>query len=243
MALDCALLPGTLMFGEAFGHGSGGMVSGVGAALGAFRAAAGGTVVLENIDESDLFCQRHVHLAVRDRQVTPLGTTAAVPFSARVVVTTELDLQAEVAAGRFDLGLFLELEPRHIRLLGLQQRGGDDVQALAGHFLGELSGGTASRVEFSPAALEWLRTYDWPGNVRELKSFMGRVVACRPHKSEVTELDLPLVRRLLCPSPFSGADQAYTERTRFPGLAAQRVDDESSCRHKFARRRPCKQSR
>ena len=232
VTLDAALLPGTLFHGEAFGHGAGGMLRGVGAAIGALRAAGPGTVVIENVDRLSPEAQRDLAVALERRAVVPLGMDAPVPFAARVLATSELEIAAEATAGRFDPALATILLAGEIRVASLADRR-EDLESLIAHFARE-SGIAGGEAWLTPAAIEWMRAYVWPGNVGELKTLIARLAASgRPRIGRAA------VRRLLAPdlSPWS-ADHRYVERTRFPGLASQRsargacrsTADASNCR-------------
>ncbi len=232
--VDCSLLPGTLFDGEVFGHGAGGLVRGVGAAAGALRAAGGGTVLLQHVDQIAPFGQQCLLAALRDRQVLPLGTSVRVPFSARIVATANVDLTQEVACGRFHVELLAELSATTLEMVDLSSRI-NDLSELAAHLLIEMCGDAAGEYEFSPAAMDLLHSYDWPGNVRELRNFLSNVVSMRAGHTGQVRFGSSAVRRLLFPlrTPWD-ATQRCVERTRFPGLGVQRLDEQPTCSSRIA---------
>ena len=94
----------------------------------------------------------------------------------RVVLATNEDLEALVAAGRFRADLFWRINVVSITMPPLRERA-TDIPALAEHFL-RAAAQRAGRevVGFTPAATEALVSHGWPGNVRELEHAVERGV-------------------------------------------------------------------
>ena len=74
----------------------------------------------------------------------------------------------------------------------LRERSADIVE-LARHFLDHYREKVGRRVDdYSPAALDRLKSYDWPGNVRELKNVIERAVIMGAGVTvEADEIQLP----------------------------------------------------
>ena len=98
----------------------------------------------------------------------------------RVLSTTNRDLQAEIAAGRFREDLYYRLAVVPLRVPALRERR-EDVPALASYFLARSaeSSGMPAR-ELSADALAALQAYDWPGNVRQLRNLMDWLLIMAP---------------------------------------------------------------
>jgi DNA-binding NtrC family response regulator len=177
VAINCAGLSETLLDSQLFGHRRGAFTGAVADHDGVFRAASGGTLLLDEVAEIPLSLQAKFLRAVQEREVTPLGSTRPVPVDVRLIAATNRDMDAEVRAGRFRADLYYRLNVVHITVPPLRSRP-DDVTALVDHFLRLYS--RRYRVapkELAPEALERLTAYDWPGNVRELQNAIERAFA------------------------------------------------------------------
>jgi DNA-binding NtrC family response regulator len=110
--------------------------------------------------------------ALQDQAFQRVGGSSRVSVDVRVIATTNRDLQAEIAAGRFREDLFYRLSVVPLLVPALRQRR-DDVPMLAEYFLRRAAenAGMAPR-ELAPDAIAALQAYDWPGNVRQLRNLM-----------------------------------------------------------------------
>src|SRR6185295_16499579 len=87
------------------------------------------------VAEIPLSLQAKFLRAVQEREVTPLGSTRAIPVDVRLIAATNRDMDAEVRAGRFRADLFYRLNVVHIEVPPLRVRR-DDISVLVDHFLG-----------------------------------------------------------------------------------------------------------
>jgi DNA-binding NtrC family response regulator len=177
VAINCAGLSETLLDSQLFGHRRGSFTGAVSDHDGVFRAAAGGTLLLDEVAEIPLSLQAKFLRAIQEREVTPLGSTRAIPVDVRLIAATNRDMDAEVRAGRFRADLFYRLNVVHIEVPPLRVRR-DDIPVLVEHFLGLYS----ERYRVAPKrlstdALARIASYDWPGNVRELQNAIERAFA------------------------------------------------------------------
>ncbi len=173
MVIDCAAIPPTLVESELFGHERGAFTGAVAARRGAFEAAAGGTVFLDEIGELPLEMQPKLLRALEDRVVRRVGGSEPIRLDVRVIAATNRDLRTEVNRGRFRSDLYYRLNTVRLRVPPLRDRR-EDIGVLAGHFYGQFAGDPTAA---PPAELltDWLKR-DWPGNVRELRSAVERAV-------------------------------------------------------------------
>jgi DNA-binding NtrC family response regulator len=177
VAINCAGLSETLLDSQLFGHRRGAFTGAVTDHDGVFRAAAGGTLLLDEVAEIPLSLQAKFLRAIQEREVTPLGSTRPIPVDVRLIAATNRDMDAEVRAGRFRADLFYRLNVVHIEVPPLRARR-DDLPHLVTHFLRLYS--ERYRVapkRIAPDALARINAYDWPGNVRELQNAIERAFA------------------------------------------------------------------
>jgi DNA-binding NtrC family response regulator len=94
----------------------------------------------------------------------------------RVLAATNVDVDAEVAAGRFRQDLLFRLNTIEIQLPPLRERA-EDIERLANHFLQIYSLRYRKQITgFDPGALLSMKEHPWPGNVRELDHAIERAV-------------------------------------------------------------------
>ncbi len=169
VVVDCASIPAGLFESALFGHERGAFTGATRAAQGAFRAAHGGTIFLDEIGELPLDLQPKLLRVLQEREVRPVGAEGTLPVDVRVVAGTNRDLSAEVELGHFREDLLYRLRVVEITVPPLRARR-RDIPELAESFLAAIAerrGHPPKRL--TPAAVTALLDYDWPGNVRELE--------------------------------------------------------------------------
>jgi DNA-binding NtrC family response regulator len=188
--IDCATLPADLLEAELFGYERGAFTGAIETKAGRFEAAQHGTIVLDEIAHLSTDAQAKLLRVIDTREFERLGGRKTIKLDARLLVLTNVDLEAAVKAGRFREDLFYRLNVIHIRVPPLRERK-DDLSKLVQHFLKRYStkhGRNVQRV--SPEAREILQAYDYPGNARELANIVERAVIVAAGKS-VEQHDLP----------------------------------------------------
>jgi two-component system NtrC family response regulator len=205
VAANCKAFSEGVLESELFGHEKGAFTGAHRARAGLFEEANGGTLFLDEIGEVSADFQAKLLRVLQEKQVRRVGGSGNRPVDARLVVATNRDLRAEVAAGRFREDLFFRLAVIPIHLPPLRERA-EDVMPLARHFLAkwneELS---RSVVGWSDEVERYLTAHSWPGNVRELENTLERGIAlARGEKIEMDDLLLD-PQSAGAPSSESGA--------------------------------------
>jgi DNA-binding NtrC family response regulator len=174
VSINCGAIPRDLLESNLFGHVKGSFTGAVKDTPGLFVVAEGGTFFLDEVGEMPLATQVKLLRALQEREIIPVGGTQPIKIDCRLVEATNVDLEREVAEGRFRADLFFRLNVIPLRMPALRQRR-DDIPLLVDHFLKrQAKGGTLKTV--SKEAMELLMKYDWPGNVRELENVMERAL-------------------------------------------------------------------
>ena len=177
VVVNCGALPEALMESELFGHEKGSFTGAAVRALGLFREADGGTVLLDEVGELPLPLQVKLLRVLQEKKVRPVGASAEVPVDIRVLAATNRDVEADVRDGRFRQDLYYRLNVIRIELPPLRERAGD-VLRLADRFLRRFSSEIGKDVRgFTADAQRVLDAYAFPGNVRELENMVERAVA------------------------------------------------------------------
>jgi transcriptional regulator with PAS, ATPase and Fis domain len=134
------------------------------------RLADRGTLFLDEIEDLSLPLQAKLLRVVQDREVRPLGASAARCVDVRIVAAANRDLWQMVESGAFRRDLFYRLRVLSLRLPSLRQRR-EDIPALAAHFIARFNQRHGTRFCVPTASdLRPLVEHDWPGNVRELEN-------------------------------------------------------------------------
>jgi DNA-binding NtrC family response regulator len=176
VALNCAAIPENLLESEMFGHERGAFSGAAARRVGKFEAADGGTLLLDEVSEMDVRLQAKLLRAIQEREIDRLGGAGPVRVNVRILATSNRDLAAESAAGRFREDLYFRLNVISIRIPPLRDRPGD-VAALAEHYARHYA--EVNGIPFRPigaAALARLTSHFWRGNVRELENTIHRAV-------------------------------------------------------------------
>jgi DNA-binding NtrC family response regulator len=176
VVVDCAALPPNLLESELFGHARGAFTGAVNAHTGAFEAAEGGTIFLDEVGELPLAIQPKLLRVLESRTVRRVGETAYRKVDVRVVSATHRDLRKMVNQGAFREDLFFRLAVLPLAVPALRDRLGD-LPLLLEAFLG------AQAKEIGPEMVGTLTKLPWTGNVRELRNFAERVLAIGPERA------------------------------------------------------------
>ncbi len=172
VVVDCGSIPANLVESELFGHERGAFTGATGARVGAFEAADGGTLVLDEIGELPLDMQPRLLRALENRTIQRVGSTQRRAVDVRVIACTNRDLRAEVNERRFRSDLYFRLAVVRVTLPPLRERP-DDLALLVPRILEAMAAPAASVAALtSMESLARLRRGAWPGNVRELRNHL-----------------------------------------------------------------------
>jgi len=174
VAINCAALPESMLEAMLFGHQKGAFTGASSGGEGFFRAANGGTLLLDEIAEMPLALQAKLLRVLQEREVVPLGATTPVAVDVRVIACANRDLHAEVEAGRFRADLYYRLSVFPLTTKPLAERPGDIAALAATLVLRHARGADVPWV--TRGALERLKAHSWPGNVRELENVIQRAL-------------------------------------------------------------------
>ncbi len=190
IAVNCGALSETLLESQLFGHRKGAFTGAVNDHVGFFQAAEGGTLFLDEISEMSPHLQVKLLRAIQEREVIPVGDTAAHKINLRLICATNRDLEYEVRRRNFRQDLFYRLSVVNLHLLPLRERQ-EDIPPLAGHFILRYAKDyDVAAKSVQPEAMEMLVQYPWPGNIRELENVVERIFALSVSDTIAVE-DLP----------------------------------------------------
>ncbi|MHC4133733.1 MAG: sigma-54-dependent transcriptional regulator [Planctomycetota bacterium] len=243
--VNCGALPTDLFESELFGHRRGAFTGAHQSTRGLFVGADGGTIFLDEITEMPLEAQVKLLRVLEDKRVRAVGAVESVDVDVRVVAAANQPLAPAVKAGTLREDLFYRLGVIVISVPPLRERG-EDVPALAMHFVQQLNEGVRTPINgLSAEALDALCTHAWPGNVRELRNVIeslyalgrrGRIgledlprsVRCEPREAPPPAVATPVqtlheAERNLVGAALRAAKGNKSEAARVLGISRSRL--------------------
>ena len=176
VAINCAAIPENLVESELFGVEKGAFTGANASRAGYFERAAGGTLFLDEVSSLAYAAQGKLLRALQERMIERVGGAKSIPADVRVVAASNVDLAAEVEAGRFRRDLYFRLCVFPIQIPPLRERR-DDIPLLMAHFLRLYCTRHGRNLTgFTRKATDALLKYDYPGNIRELQNLIERGV-------------------------------------------------------------------
>jgi two-component system C4-dicarboxylate transport response regulator DctD len=176
IAINCAALPENLIESELFGHEAGAFPGALRPRYGKFEHARGGTILLDEIGSLPFDLQAKFLRVLQERVITRLGSNEIVPLDVRFVATSKVNLEAEVAAGRFRADLLYRLNVATLHVPSLAQRKAD-IPLLFLQLVREAAARyVRNDIDVPPSLITEIAERSWPGNVRELRNAADRLV-------------------------------------------------------------------
>jgi two-component system response regulator GlrR len=208
IVVDCGAVTDSLLESQLFGHEKGAFTGASEARAGAFEAANGGTVFLDELGELPLELQPKLLRVLEARTVRRLGSVEDRRVDVRFVAATNRNLESMVAKGQFRGDVFYRVAVVRARIPALRDRP-DDVPLLAADAAERISGG---RITLTRDAVDALMSYDWPGNARQLRNVIERAVALS-QSGRISAVDLF--------GDENGAEDALTFKSRKDQVIAE----------------------
>lgn len=217
VVVDCAAMPANLLESELFGHERGAFTGAVARHIGAFEAANGGTIFLDEIGELPLQLQPKLLRIIEQPQIRRIGGNSGKELDVRIIAATNRDLRTEVNEGRFRSDLYYRLALIRIRIPALREHP-EDIPLLVDRLIAashNVSEATAAMLR-DPSFITTLQRGRWPGNVRELRNYLEGCLVLRQLRPIDAELDAERTDlSLRAPSAFDPKLLYHEARLRF----------------------------
>ncbi|MET1078194.1 MAG: sigma-54-dependent response regulator transcription factor FleR [Pseudomonas sp.] len=176
IAINCAAIPDNMLEAILFGHEKGAFTGAIAAQPGKFELADGGTILLDEVSEMPLGLQAKLLRVLQEREVERVGARKPIQLDIRVLATSNRDLAAEVAAGRFREDLFYRLSVFPLGWRPLRERTADILPLTERLLAKHAKKMNQAPARLSPQAQTCLLGHAWPGNVRELDNAIQRAL-------------------------------------------------------------------
>lgn len=195
VAVDCGAIPKELAASEFFGHVKGSFTGAIENKTGAFVAAQGGTIFLDEIGNLTYEVQVQLLRALQERKVKPIGSNQEIAINVRLISATNENLRQAIEKGDFREDLYHRINEFTIRIPDLKERK-EDLLLFANHFL-DLANSELQKdiIGFDNDTMQLFQSYSWPGNLRQMKNVIkyatllatGRYITRKELPEELTE--------------------------------------------------------
>jgi len=216
VAVNCPTVPENILESELFGYRKGAFTHATENRIGLFQEAQGGTIFLDEIGDVSPAIQSKLLRVLQAREIKPLGDTRTLTVDARILASTNQDLEGKIKRGEFREDFFYRLNVLPIRMPSLREHR-EDIPLIADHLVEKH--GTAMerpRKRISPALMALLMKMDWSGNVRELENLVMRGILFSPAE-EIRPEDMGI-----SPAPEGEAPNPEGGVARLPYKEAKR---------------------
>jgi DNA-binding NtrC family response regulator len=187
VAVNVAGLDDNVFTDTLFGHKKGAFTGADQARGGLIEKASGGTLFLDEIGDLSVASQVKLLRLLQENEYLPLGSDLTKRSNARVIVATNVDIQAQLESGKFRKDLYYRLHTHHISIPPLRDRK-EDLPLLLEYFLEQCAERLGKKVPSPPKELLiLLQNYSFPGNIRELHSMIFDAVS--RHKYGILSLE------------------------------------------------------
>ena len=189
IAVDCGSIPKELAASEFFGHVKGSFTGALTDKTGAFVAANGGTIFLDEIGNLSYEVQIQLLRALQERKIRPVGSTQEISVDIRLISATNENLEQAIEKGTFREDLYHRINEFTLRMPDLKERK-EDILLFANFFLDQANKELDKHlIGFDTKASQALMNYHWPGNLRQMKNIVKRATLLAQN-SFITLLEL-----------------------------------------------------
>ena len=205
IAVDCGAIPKDLAASEFFGHVKGSFTGAIDNKTGAFVAAQGGTIFLDEIGNLTYEVQVQLLRALQERKIKPIGTNDEIAINVRLISATNENLRTAIEKGDFREDLYHRINEFTVRIPDLKERK-EDLLLFANNFLDQANAELQKDIiGFDNETIRLFQSYSWPGNLRQMKNVIkyatllatGRYITRHELPEELTDAPAKETRILL----------------------------------------------
>ena len=174
--INCANLPSELVESTLFGHVKGAFTGAIADRDGAFHAAQGGTLLLDEITEIDIQVQAKLLRVLQENEFYKVGSQKPVKADVRILATSNRNIGQAIKNKEFREDLYFRLNVFPVEIPPLRDRK-SDIPILTKYFVDQY----CLKYDYPDLAIDeemhtYLRDQNWRGNVRELNNKIHRGV-------------------------------------------------------------------
>ncbi|WP_278961084.1 sigma-54-dependent transcriptional regulator [Bacteroides pyogenes] len=174
IAVDCGAIPKELAASEFFGHVKGSFTGALTDKTGAFVAANGGTIFLDEIGNLSYEVQVQLLRALQERKIRPVGSTQEINVDIRLISATNENLEQAIEKGAFREDLYHRINEFTLQIPDLKDRR-EDILLFANFFLDQANKELDKQlIGLDSKSSQALLNFHWPGNLRQMKNLVKR---------------------------------------------------------------------
>lgn len=172
--IDCGSIPKELAASEFFGHVKGAFTGALTDKTGAFIAANGGTIFLDEIGNLGYEVQIQLLRALQERKIRPVGSNKEIDVDIRLISATNENLEHAIDKGAFREDLYHRINEFTLHMPRLKERR-EDILLFANFFLDQANKELNKQIAgFDSKAVAAIQEFHWPGNLRQMKNIIRR---------------------------------------------------------------------
>jgi two-component system response regulator AtoC len=188
--VNCAALPNDLLESELFGYERGAFTGALNDKPGQFELADRGTLLLDEIGEMSPHLQSKLLHVLQDGSFSRLGARKSVHVDARIIASTNINLDDAISTGKFREDLYYRLNVIRIDLPPLRERP-EDIPQLCDFYVRKYRDQYKSTLQELPSELlQCFVQCPWPGNIRQLENVIKRILILGDSHQILNELSL-----------------------------------------------------
>lgn len=189
--VDCTALTDEGALVDLFGHAADSVPHTRLSRTGTIAASAGGSLLLDTVDDLSPAVQAALLRVIEEREVQPIGAPRPQAIDLRIIATSRGDLAQAVADGRFRDDLYHRLAMTRLHLPPLRAREHDRMLLFAA-FLDQARAALGRPDHaIGERARQHVLSHGWPGNVRELRNYAFDCVLSSEGTPDEARQDLP----------------------------------------------------
>jgi len=187
--VNCAVIPKNLLESELFGFEKGAFTGAHLKKPGKFELANGGTILLNDIGETDISIQAKLLQVLQDGEFCRLGGESDIRVNTRVITTTKDHLERSIIDGHFREDLFFRINVMSITIPPLRERK-EQILPLSEYFFNLYKNKYERPMcSLSSKMINAFKGYHWPGNIRELENVIKRIILFGEEKMAFQDLN------------------------------------------------------
>ena len=217
--VNCSALNESVFTSELFGYEAGAFPEALTSKKGKFELSGQGTIFLDNISDLSEGMQTRLLRVIQEMEFEKPGGHELIPLKARIIASTNKDLEELVRAGKFREELYYRLKGFTIALPPLRKRK-EDMEELVKHLVQKLNRKLNKNIlKIGDGVIDALKRHSWPGNVRELENTLMQAMIMT--RSDVLEKEYIIINDQQQPSqtadesilvPISDIEKVHIKR-------------------------------
>jgi len=192
--VNCGAISPTLLASTLFGHEKGAFTDAHKQQIGLFEESDGGTILLDEVTETDLEFQTQLLRVLEQRQIRRVGGNRDIQLNLRILAATNQDILQLVKEKKFREDLYYRLNVVQIQIPPLRERM-EDLPLLVDYHLKKLTRKMKTKsLKIQPDAMKALNAYEWPGNIRELSNILeNSALMCKNSTIQQSDLSSSII--------------------------------------------------